>query len=254
MKKIFTIGLVLIFLLSAVSCNFDKADPNENGASSIENEAETPKATDDPSESAPDPENTDKKEDETNTALDTRLLSLFSLSEYNSYFEENADSIPEHFITYDMISHLGEFDAFMCSERRFNIQYRAYTYQIRSGIAGGQDSGRTTLTIMHDQKQSDQMGNAAVIFDNSNENLLTCPGEATGIYTLNGIQYVYRNGNLWCVMWKSNGVSFMYSRDGGNTFVDNDVKTDTEFLSKLFTKSGAAEAVKLFDEMINEAK
>ncbi len=248
MKKIILILVFLSVMLSA--CNAD--DSNDNliaDSSGIFNNDQITNA--DQSESIVWDLSDVPQNPEFSIYMDFSSLTISTLGEYNEYMSANNGKIPDDFITYDKLSSLGDFSELVFLEAIGNIKYRSYLYGLTVLSSDGEQIN-INLYVYHNKKSNDE-DKTILVSDIKDDSLLTCNNKETGIYYYNGIKYKYSNGTLWGIEWIGNdGITFIYNVYDDN-FIPNIVKSN-EIIEKLCTKSGAAEAVKLFDEMINEAK
>lgn len=123
------------------------------------------------------------------------LLTLESLSEYKK-FVKNA-KLPEDFVVYDDIKELGEFKEFVClSEARKN-DFSECMYTLYD-----EDAGEFVLYI--DREPFYESEHTKNVITNVNaKNMRSLNSSEHGTYKNGDINYVYLNGKLSSIEWKS---------------------------------------------------
>ncbi len=239
MKNIFILAMILILLLTSSACNdgnVKKADESSDQIVNSDNAASEPK-------------NTSQEGSDDNGSEDVPLKGIYGFDEFDAYLTNHKDNIPEHFIAFKESSPFGKFESIVFLEDVRDLQYNEYMYT----FSVGEEDYDANLYVYHYDRMNKFEGNS-VISEVPNNNLLTCPDGATGIYTHNGVKYSYYKGELRSVKWFSNGITYIYGMSNQKTFNDEGFKLESEIADKLFTKSGNLEAIKMFDEMINSEK
>ncbi len=225
MKKILTLILILAMILSLSSCNRSDADEQK----------EPPDSQYGSSERA--------------------LFSIHNYDDYLKFLEERKDELPDHFIKFEEDSPFGKLDGIVIwgMSSWLPCEYESYMYSFVVEKEKTIDGG-AALYVYHGGYSSSETKPENIVSNIEGDSLLECGGDVSKVYFHNGVKYSYCNGDLDKVQWTSNGTTFIYCRFTEKGFNDPDIVLDSEITEKLFTKSGAAEAVRLFDEMINEAK
>ncbi len=263
LKKIKGTVALLLILSFALSVFAGCATPNEPVQSTEPERSKEPEQSNEPKKTDSLGINSDISVDNiqsNNTNSGNEWVSPIAfcqgLDEYIAFINEHKHEIPNYFLTLDDLLgslKMGQFLSFQALSRLGNNGYKSYYYTFHIDFKGDRDS-TATLYVYHDTPKSDQLHTQNVIFNIPGDNLLACPNNQSGVYSFNGVDYWYSNGNLFQISWTYNNTSFVYYRNGGEHFNDSEYTYLSDSIKMLCTKSGAAEAVKLFDEMINEAK
>ncbi len=115
MKKLLCLLLVCLLTVSMLSCASTptKEENNENNVSTM-------------------PSN--------ETQGDIPLLTFSTLEEYKAFMQEN--EVPDHFVAYEDITALGEFDSLVFTEG-YPLRYQTYFYSFTNEV---------TLTVNHEEE------------------------------------------------------------------------------------------------------
>lgn len=123
------------------------------------------------------------------------LLTLESLSAYKK-FVKNA-KLPDDFVYYDDIKFLGEFKGFVCSSESRVDDYSECMYTLYD-----EDAGEFVLYIDREPPQESEHTKNVITNVNA-KNMRSLDSSEHGTYKNGDINYVYLNGKLFSIRWKS---------------------------------------------------
>ena len=174
-------------------------------------------------------------------ATDVPLLTLETLESYNEYIKSN--KMPDNFISYDNLKHLGEFDCFVCLSGTEITEDADCFYVFRD------KSGFEFCLYVYNSKDKSaskvEIKNHILNFESND--LKTVGDDKTGTwqYDHQGIKYNYIDGQLLSVDWTLNNTRFVLFSGGGGIFLNDLPFAQNSPISKLFYKDTATEAVEL---------
>ena len=259
MKKILCIFLTAIILL-LTACNTAKPiDIPEVVESSSERISETESVkVESPSESSSEPieesipesKKPEDKGDTTEAPKESTLNGdnwdsiLFWTKDYNEYLkflDNNKDSIPTDFITYDMIKDLGTFYYFNA------VSFNKYSYDFidKNGIILTIDV--TPLT--------NQVSIENVIIPNNINNLRNISlsyNEKNSVFTCDNISYsFFEDGKLYKIAWTLGEKELLLGIHYGYIcLADYPLDGETTFVSQLLSTQTATAAVEAFNQKV----
>ena len=218
MKKMFLTLAALICLIlicfAVTSCNDTQATvstsstetqishhPQEHASSSQES-IQTPQSS-----QAPQPEPNDPEE----SGGEEACLFFNSLEEYEGYFKEYDQKLPDHFVSYEAISGLGEFVHFTCAlptadwltkwyndDLYFIVNDGYYQYSLSIGLADLPDDPYRLDYSKFERKAAPE----------TNE-LWKHQDLSSGVWETGGVLYCYGQGRLDRVRWVYEGLEFI---------------------------------------------
>lgn len=176
-------------------------------------------------------------------SVEDAVFGLYSEDEYGKYVTDM--KLPDWFVSYDELSHIGAFDSVVFLENAGELKYSSYMYTLIG------PNEKIYLYVYHSgAEQSLSMNNQPVISTQSNVNLRSLPDTTSGVYVENDVKYTYISGKLHTVEWIASDVTYlMYTSDGlanyhsGNSFIDS-----------ILNKNDIASAISYFDQQVNTSK
>ena len=184
MKRLLTILLLAALILTACSRNLERINPDEttNDIAFFDS--------------------TEKNLGETilpPVGEEYLLLTLESLEEYREVIQTH--KLPSNFIFYEQLNQFGDFDSLIfCSDVIGKKDYSDYIYTLIDSI--GCTFG---VYINHgDLSGSNPISSEMIQFDD----MRTLSEEVQGRYTMDGLEYHYLKGKLYCIEWYHDGVVY----------------------------------------------
>lgn len=219
MKKILSILLIIIFLVSLVACS-----PSQSNQP--------------PQKSGQDDSSTNHFEpNEAYWIVNHKLAYFKSLEEYENYLSSN--SIPKDFISYEDISDFGEFGSFSLDD---NFHY---SYLLKN------QNAEIYLCIY---PEAPSLKTYNILSPTANIDMRICPGTSEGVelFTHNGLLYRYMDGLLKDIYWTSGNIRFSlsvfyyHSNQGGFSSYTG----DNVAINALLNKDTAGSVKLAFDNMM----
>ena len=218
----------------------------ENISTPIEESSTTPDKTEAEGDITDLPnESTNRDSKESTTTGDSWLAVLYYADDYNEYlkfFDDKKESIPNDFITYDMIKDIGTFDYFYAD----SIDVYRYTVIDKNEIP-------ITIIIMPALENQVSTGNV-IIPDNINNlrNIASSHNGKESVYICDNISYRYlEDGRLYRIDCKWGEKEIWFVRTTGYKPIgDYPLDGETTFVSQLLSVQTAAAAVQSFNQKV----
>jgi hypothetical protein len=150
----------------------------------------------------------------------------------------------DSFMTYEELSFLGSFKAFICPPFASAKELTQYIYDFKD--SNGYDIAIDIRPI----KNTISTDNILMLDDVKDYRYLS--SDERGIFTTNGLTYQYLKGELSCIEFKYNDMQFVIS--GNGMLSDYPVNGEDTFMSKLLSPATAKAAAAQLSDLIAEAK
>ncbi len=182
-------------------------------------------------------------------AKDAPTLTIQSIHEYKKFVSENDP--PDHFIPYEQLSCLGNFEHVVFLEATADpayLKYERYDYTFSSSPLESRDE-HVSLTLYYhtDSKYASKKGTADVdpakiISSVPDGSMRSIPNEQSGVYITDGVEYRYVQGRLLSIEWSD--ADYVYVLSGASLL---DTVTDkNELVNQFLTHGKTAEALERF--------
>ena len=169
------------------------------------------------------------------------LFGLYSEDEYNAYMADA--TLPEHFISYEQLSHLGLFESIVFLEDARSLKFESYLYQFVSG------KEEINLYVYHSIEKFESYAKGQSV-SQTNTDLRTLPSNESGVYIEQNVIYNYIKGELFSVTWVRSGITYvMYTEPNLSNY-----KSGNDFINALLIKDEIASAMEIFDQHISSSK
>ena len=169
------------------------------------------------------------------------LFGLYSEDEYNAYMADA--TLPEHFISYEQLSHLGLFESIVFLEDARSLKFESYLYQFGSG------KEEINLYVYHSIEKFSSYAEGQSV-SQPNTDLRTLPSNESGVYIEQNVIYNYIKGELHTITWLSSGITYvMYATPSLSIY-----KSGNTFIKSLLIKDEIAYALDIFDQHISSTK
>ena len=182
--------------------------------------------------------------------IDYPYIDFATVDELEKYLQNN--EVPTDFVTYNMISILGDFDYLVIMENALEppYKYKEYMYSFLNGEHG------FSLYVYHDyEKEKDPYYvELPTITEMPSEDMRYAPeGVARGNYCVNDMEFRYLHGGLYTIHWYGkDGVYFSFVFEDFGRDKSYDIDND---LIKGFLNQNTIEASKsALDNFMNEQK
>ena len=170
------------------------------------------------------------------------LFGLYSENEYRAYMDNK--TIPEHFIRYENLVYLGDFEEVVFLEHAEALKYQSYMY----GFVNGKND--ISLYVYHSEDRESFKDDLKIITFQPNEDLRTLPSQESGVYIEQNVIYNYIKGELFSITWVSSGITYvMYTEPNLSNY-----KSGNDFINALLIKDEIAYAMEIFDQHISSSK
>ena len=262
MKKLLTLILVISVLFMASCGNAGVSETTESTkASTTETTADTTVSTADVTTTventstahvqtvqttvASTTKTTTAKTEATTGSVAIGCATSVTIEDYYEYISFiTSMGMPDSFITYDELSFLGSFKAFICPPFASAKELTQYIYDFKD--SNGYDIAIDIRPI----KNTVSTDNILMLDDVKDYRYLS--SDERGIFTTNGLTYRYLKGELSCIEFKYNDMQFVIS--GNGMLSDYPVNGEDTFMSKLLSADTAKDAAAQLSDLIAEAK
>ena len=169
--------------------------------------------------------------------IDIQLVTFVSLDEFEKFLIEK--KINQNFINYGKISDMGEFVSFVFISDALSEDYSRgfYTLKNADGLEFGLYVEPVDRTNISSLKQ--------IFSVQSSTDMRTLGTEESGVYSLDGIEYIYVSGVLSSIIWESDDVMFTVLLDSNITNLQIDEMSGC--LSQLLNAQTACQYVNDFE-------
>ena len=168
-----------------------------------------------------------------------------TIEDYDEYISFiTSMGMPVSFVTYDELSFLGSFKAFICPPFASAKELTQYIYDFKD--SNGYDIAIDIRPI----KNTISTDNILMLDDVKDYRYLS--SDERGIFTTNGLTYQYLKGELSCIEFKYNDMQFVIT--GNSVLSDYPINGDDTFMSKLLSADTAKDAAAQLSDLIAEAK
>ncbi|MBQ9761746.1 MAG: hypothetical protein IJV82_01565 [Oscillospiraceae bacterium] len=235
MKKVFVTIIILSLFLSACG-----REPEPTVAATEPSAAATVPSTE--SSGTTEPGETDPS--------DNCATPGFDAAEYDAYLQQfTADKVPENFVHYEHIRWIGELEYFGCpfyvESEAYDESFKLYLYYLHDEY-----DCRLLLTISKEGFRDRINGQPTSAVNLADLRCLTEESEGRTYYTHGDLNYLYNDGKISSVLWRSNGLTFeLYEEESG--IVGYPAEYTDSFMGELLCAETANEALEKFLTAIN---
>lgn len=176
-------------------------------------------------------------------SVEDAVIGLYSEDEYEKYIADA--KLPDSFILYDELSHIGAFDSVVFLENANELKYNSYMYT----LIGSNE--KIYIYVYHSGAQETiSTNNQPVIMTNGNTDLRSLSDTTSGVYIEGDAKYTYVLGNLHTIEWTTSDVTYvMYTSDGLSKY-----NSGNYFINSMLNKEEVASAISYFDEQLRTTK
>lgn len=176
-------------------------------------------------------------------SVEDAVIGLYSEDEYEKYVADT--TLPDSFVSYDELSHIGAFDSVVFLENANELKYNSYMYT----LIGSNE--KIYIYVYHSgAKETISTNDQPVITTHSNTDLRSLSDTTSGIYIEGDAKYTYVLGNLHTIEWTTSNVTYvMYTSDGLSKY-----NSGNYFINSMLNKEEVASAISYFDEQLKTLK
>ena len=168
-----------------------------------------------------------------------------TIEDYDEYISFiTSMGMPVSFVTYDELSFLGSFKAFICPPFASAKELTQYIYDFK-------DSNGYDVAIAI-QPMNNQISTENILMLNNVTDYRKLSSEEKGVATINGFTYCYVKGNLLSIKFVYENMQFVIT--GNSVLSDYPINGDDTFMSKLLSADTAKDAAAQLSDLIAEAK
>ena len=168
-----------------------------------------------------------------------------TIEDYDEYISFiTSMGMPDSFVTYDELSFLGSFKAFICPPFASAKELTQYIYDFK-------DSNGYDVAIAI-QPMNNQISTENILMLNNVTDYRKLSSEEKGVATINGFTYCYVKGNLLSIKFVYENMQFVIT--GNSVLSDYPINGDDTFMSKLLSADTAKGAAAQLSDLIAEAK
>ncbi len=168
-----------------------------------------------------------------------------TIEDYDEYISFiTSMGMPDSFVTYDELSFLGSFKAFICPPFASAKELTQYIYDFKD--SNGYDIAIDIRPI----KNTISTDNILMLDDVKDYRYLS--SDERGVFTTNGLTYQYLRGELSCIEFKYNDMQFVIS--GNGMLSDYPVNGEDTFMSRLLSADTAKDVATQLAASITEAR
>ena len=176
--------------------------------------------------------------------VDPVMLNFESKQDYDDYI--NSHTLPDNFITYDMLKELGEFDAVVfLTYPEFSQTFYTFIDELGCELNLYVETRVERQTFDTDKENYTLVDNIESIDMRYIENL----PEGTSLYYYGDLRYTYISGKLISIMWIYDGIEYTLC---GTSGLFNYPNIQTTISGKLMNQEQANSALEDFLNSMNE--
>ncbi len=176
-------------------------------------------------------------------SVEHEVFGLYSEDEYEKYVVDT--TLPDSFVSYDELSHIGAFDSVVFLENANELKYNSYMYTLIG------TNEKIYIYVYHSGvNESISTNDQSVIMTHSNTDLRSLSDTTSGIYIEGDAKYTYVLGNLHTIEWTTSNVTYvMYTSDGLSKY-----NSGNYFINSMLNKEKVASAISYFDGQLKTSK
>lgn len=177
-------------------------------------------------------------------SVEHTIFGLYSEDEYEKYIAET--TLPDWFVSYDKLSHIGAFGSVVFTEDANELKYNSYMYTL---IGPNEES--IALYVYHSDARESLFADAQPIISTHNStDLRSLSDTATGVFFIGDAKYYYVLGNLQVIEWTTSDVTYvMHTSDGFSGY-----SSGNSFIESMLNKNEVISAIAQFDKKINSSQ
>lgn len=160
-------------------------------------------------------------------------IPLTTFERYSDYekFLKTAE-LPENFVKYEDIAHLGKFEGYVCLSDAHGGDYSQGFFNLKDGT--GESLGLYVYTIPREKEKVNVIDNV------DSDDLRRISSGESGVYTLFDADYRYVSGELLSITWVRGGVEYVLI---GDSMLSDYPLTSSTVVGKMLDKAlcGTAE-------------